>query len=93
MTPRNQSQCTGSDRDACMAEKATHPDSDGAPASSTFWRGDDCGRVQTVCPSPQTRRLTLDVTSRVARIGPGRASYMEGESWGIIDAVMGPAQT
>src|SRR6516225_8991731 len=34
---------------------------------------------QTVCPSPQARRLTLDVASRVARNGPGRASYMEGE--------------
>ena len=26
-------------------------------------------------PPPQTRRLTLDVASRVTRIGPGRASY------------------
>src|SRR5262245_55814533 len=42
---------------------------DGALRSSTIWRSDDCCRVQTVCPSAQTRRLTLDVTTRVARIG------------------------
>src|SRR5262245_20440847 len=38
---------------------------------------------QTVCP-PRMRRLTLDVASRVFPDRPGRASYMEGEPWGII---------
>ena len=50
----------------------------------------ESARVLDCMSLAQMRRLTLDVASRVARI---RASYKEGESWGIIDAVMGPAQT
>src|SRR6266566_3383379 len=38
---------------------------------------------QTVCPSLK-RRLTLDVTARVTRIGRAEPQNKEGESWTII---------
>src|SRR5215510_11609221 len=90
---RHQLSCRGDHRDGksqCLRPHCNGIAWETGNRAPVAWQpGDKSGDAQFRASArlyvpPQMRRLTLDVASRVTRVGRAEPQYKEGESWGII---------